>query len=96
MIGDGPLRTSCEEFVIQANLPVHFTGFSEPECINHKSICRRSAPLALPSDGGETLGLVVNEAMSCGLPAFVSDHVGCGPDMIKGKETGYVFPLERF
>jgi glycosyltransferase involved in cell wall biosynthesis len=32
--------------------------------------------------------LVVNEAMVCGLPAIVSDRVGCGADLIKSGETG--------
>jgi len=49
--------------------------------------------LILPSDGGETWGLVVNEAMSCGLPCIVSDHVGCGPDLIHSGLTGDIFPL---
>jgi len=30
--------------------------------------------LVLPSDAGETWGLVVNEAMACGRPAIVSDR----------------------
>ncbi len=47
--------------------------------------------LVLSSDYDETWGLVVNEAMVCGLPAIVSDRVGCGPDLIKRGETG-----ERF
>jgi glycosyltransferase involved in cell wall biosynthesis len=37
--------------------------------------------------------LVVNEAMACGLPAVVSDAVGCGPDLIEEGATGAVFPL---
>jgi glycosyltransferase involved in cell wall biosynthesis len=37
--------------------------------------------------------LVVNEAMACGLPAIVSDQVGCGPDLIVPGKTGFVFPL---
>src|SRR5262249_34932073 len=41
----------------------------------------------------ETWGLVVNEAMSCGLPCFVSDAVGSGPDLVASGETGEVFPL---
>jgi glycosyltransferase involved in cell wall biosynthesis len=48
--------------------------------------------LALPSDFGETWGLVVNEAMACGLPALVSDRVGCGPDLVEDGVTGAVFP----
>jgi glycosyltransferase involved in cell wall biosynthesis len=41
----------------------------------------------------ETWGLVVNEAMACGLPAVVSDAVGCGPDLVEEGRTGAVFPL---
>lgn len=37
--------------------------------------------LVLPSDAGETWGLVVNEAMSCGLPAVVSHLCGCAEDL---------------
>jgi glycosyltransferase involved in cell wall biosynthesis len=48
--------------------------------------------LVLPSDGGETWGLVVNEAMACGVPAIVSDQVGCVPDLITDGETGFSFP----
>ena len=47
----------------------------------------------LPSDYGETWGLVVNEAMVCGLPAIVSDRVGCGPDLVEPGVTGAVFPF---
>jgi glycosyltransferase involved in cell wall biosynthesis len=47
--------------------------------------------LALPSDFGETWGLVVNEAMACGLPAIVSDRVGCATDLVEDGVTGRVF-----
>jgi len=33
----------------------------------------------------------VNEAACCGLPAIVSSHVGCGPDLIEDGVTGWVF-----
>ena len=49
--------------------------------------------LVLPSDGQETWGLVVNEAMACGVPAVVSDAVGCGPDLIEPGRTGATFPF---
>ena len=49
--------------------------------------------LVLPSDGQETWGLVVNEAMACGIPAVVSDAVGCGPDLIEPGRTGAIFPF---
>jgi glycosyltransferase involved in cell wall biosynthesis len=31
--------------------------------------------------------------MACGLPALVSDQVGCGPDLVGDGDTGYVFRL---
>ena len=47
--------------------------------------------LVLPSSWGETWGVVVNEAMNFGLPAVVSDAVGCREDLVQEEQTGYVF-----
>jgi glycosyltransferase involved in cell wall biosynthesis len=91
MVGDGPLRGVCEEAVRAAELPIRFAGF-----LNQTEIARAyvaADALVLPSNGGETWGLVVNEAMACGLPCFVSDRVGCGADMVRPDETGAVFPM---
>jgi len=46
--------------------------------------------LTLPSASDESWGLVVNEALATGLPAVVSDHVGCGPDLVVPGQTGDV------
>jgi glycosyltransferase involved in cell wall biosynthesis len=50
--------------------------------------------LVLPSDAGETWGLVVNEAMACSLPAIVSNAVGCAPDLIDEGKTGFTYPMD--
>ena len=48
--------------------------------------------LALASFGnGETWGLAVNEAMNLARPCLVSSHVGCGPDLVREGETGWLF-----
>jgi glycosyltransferase involved in cell wall biosynthesis len=47
--------------------------------------------LVLPSES-ETWGLAINEAMACGLPAIVSDAVGCAPDLIDVGKTGFTYP----
>ncbi|MBC7657560.1 MAG: glycosyltransferase family 4 protein [Frankiaceae bacterium] len=48
--------------------------------------------LVLPSFGnGETWGLAVNEAMNLARPCIVSTHVGCGPDLIRDGENGWMF-----
>ena len=91
MVGDGPLRSACEELTKIQSFPIIFGGF-----LNQSEIPRAyvaADALILPSDSGETWGLVVNEAMACGLPCFVSDRVGCGPDLIVQDITGAVFPM---
>lgn len=91
MVGDGDLRAACEAFATKEDLPVKFSGF-----LNQKEIVEAYAVsdcLLLPSDHGETWGLVVNEAMACGLPAIVSDQVGCHLNLIQPGETGYVYPM---
>ncbi len=91
MVGDGPLRITCNQAVENTNAPIRFTGF-----LNQSEISQAYAvadALVLPSDGGETWGMVVNEAMASGLPCFVSDAVGCGPDMIAPGQTGDIFAL---
>lgn len=42
----------------------------------------------------DSWGLVVNEAMQFGLPAIVSDRVGCAPDLIVEGRTGFTFRSE--
>ncbi len=91
MVGDGPLRVACEELARKENLPITFAGFLNQSEIAQAYVAADA--LVLPSDGGETWGLVVNEAMACGRPCFVSDRVGCGPDMITPGETGGIFPI---
>lgn len=55
-------------------------------------VYRTGDVLVLPSKGRyETWGLAVNEAACCGLPAIVSSHVGCGPDLIDDGKTGWIF-----
>ena len=89
MVGDGALRAECETYASEKQLPVSFSGF-----LNQNEIARAYSVanvLVLPSGFGETWGLVVNEAMACGLPAIVSSRVGCSPDLVEQGKTGQVF-----
>ena len=91
MVGDGPLRPACEALIRDQSLPVTITGFLNQSEIVDAYVA--ADVLALPSDAGETWGLVVNEAMACGRPALVSDQVGCAADLIEEDKTGWVFPF---
>jgi glycosyltransferase involved in cell wall biosynthesis len=48
--------------------------------------------LVLPSDTGETWGLVVNEAMATGLPCLVSDQCGSAGDLVRPLSEDAVYP----
>ncbi|MCL4541898.1 MAG: glycosyltransferase [Chloroflexi bacterium] len=75
----------------QSRLPgaVSITGFVNQSAIG--KYYTAADLLVLPSLYRETWGLVVNEAMNFGLPAVVSDRVGCAPDLIRAGETGATF-----
>lgn len=90
IVGSGELEKACREQVQQRDLPVSFAGF-----LNQGEMPAAYAvadALVLPSDRGETWGLVVNEAMACGLPAIVSDQVGCAEDLVEPGITGTIYP----
>lgn len=90
-VGDGKLRPGLEGYVKERRLPnVHFVGFkNQSEVPAYYAI---ADILVLPSESGETWGLIVNEAMCFGLPIIVSDLVGCGPDLVRNGKNGYIFP----
>jgi glycosyltransferase involved in cell wall biosynthesis len=86
VVGDGELRPALAARAGALGVPVACAGF-----LNQSEIARAyvaADALVLPSDYGETWGLVVNEAMACGLPAIVSERVGCHPDLVLPGETG--------
>lgn len=91
VVGTGELMSEAKKQTNNLSLPVTFAGF-----LNQTEITQAYAAgdcLVLPSDFGETWGLVVNEAMVCRMPAIVSDRVGCGADLVEEGRTGAVFPF---
>ncbi|MZP28780.1 glycosyltransferase [Heliobacterium undosum] len=91
VIGDGPLRSECEEMVHRERLEgVRFAGFKNQSDL--PALYAAGDCLVLPSSS-ETWGLVVNEAMNLGLPIIASDGVGCAPDLVRLGENGYVYPV---
>jgi glycosyltransferase involved in cell wall biosynthesis len=64
-------------FVNQRELP---TAYAAADC------------LVLPSDYGETWGLVVNEALASGVPAIVSNRCGCAEDLAAPLGAAHVYP----
>lgn len=86
MLGDGALRDQVRQ--LEDRLPVRCVGFVNQSDLPAWYAC--GDVLVLPSER-EPWGLVVNEAMACGLLPVVSDAVGCAPDLVDG--IGEIFPV---
>ena len=89
--GDGELTGQLQTALKQPGAPAAtFAGF-----LNQSEIPAALAVadcLVLPSDFGETWGLVVNEALASGVPVIVSDHCGCTEDLAAPLGAAHVFP----
>jgi len=87
IIGDGPEETRLRALVTSECIPdVVFIGFVEKQDLAKYYV--NSTVFILPSTS-EPWGLVVNEAMMCGLPVIVSTHCGCSQDLVNN--NGYTF-----
>jgi len=87
MVGDGPLRPQAEQLARAASARIRFSGF-----LNQSEMAAAYAAadaLVVPSEW-ETWGLVVNEAMACGVTAIVTDGVACAHDLVVSGQTGEV------
>jgi glycosyltransferase involved in cell wall biosynthesis len=97
VIGDGSMMQDVKNFRDRLGLSrVHIAGRQSVESVTQWM--RSSEMLVLPSLH-EQWGMVVNEAMTCGLPVIVSDACGCADDLVENGRTGFVFPsgdLEEF
>jgi glycosyltransferase involved in cell wall biosynthesis len=89
--GEGPERSNLERRAAELGLAdrVRFLGFVNQSQL--PSAYCASDLFVLPSLF-EPFGLVVNEAMLCGLPVAISDRAGARFDLVRPGENGYVFP----
>lgn len=76
--------------LLQQEAPkISFTGFLNQTEMPEAYVAADC--LILPSDHGETWGLVVNEALACDLPCMVSNRCGCNEDLVKPYSPELVF-----
>jgi glycosyltransferase involved in cell wall biosynthesis len=88
--GDGVAR---EKLAQQAQRiapgSVSFPGFAQREDL--AGLYALADALVLPTHS-DAWGLVVNEAMACGLPIIVSNVAGCSADLVEDGWNGYAVP----
>lgn len=88
IVGNGPLRSELQEICkISKNHNVYFTGWiDEKEKVKYYSI----ADIFVLPTLFDVWGLVINEAMCCGLPVITTTTAGCSYDMIFNGENGFI------
>ncbi len=87
-VGDGEVRAQLEEQA-RAISPgvIRFAGFAHREQL--AAYYALAEVLVLPTYT-DTWGLVVNEAMACGLPVIVSRVAGCVADLVDNEWNGFL------
>ena len=94
LLGDGPLRSALEAKRDALDLRdcVVMPGFKQVADLPAYYTLARA--FVHPSTI-EPWGLVVNEAMACGLPVLVSNKCGCAPELVRDGVNGFTFdPLD--
>jgi len=88
VIGNGPQKKELEMFCSKNKLKgAYFLGFKQKKDL--PKLYGISNLFVLPSYK-DTWGMVVNEAMACGLPVITTDKVGASYDLICSDKNGLV------
>lgn len=92
IVGDGSLRSHVEAIAAKPDCRVTYLGRLSGDDV----LCAYlTADLLVLPSLFEPWGLVINEAMACGLPVIVSDRVGCADDLVRPGETGLIVAAGR-
>jgi glycosyltransferase involved in cell wall biosynthesis len=87
-VGDGPARSALLQRVAATNLrSIQLMGFAQRECL--PAYYALADVLIFPTHS-DRWGLVVNEAMACGLPVISSAAAGCVSDLVENGWNGRV------
>ena len=88
-VGDGPARAELGRRAGDEAGLIVLAGFAQRERL--ASYYALAEALVFPTHT-DPWGLVVNEAMACGLPVICSDAAGCAEDLVQGCENGLIVP----
>jgi len=88
IVGEGPIRSELQILSkTSKNQNVYFVGWMDiNEIVKYYSI----ADIFVLPTLNDVWGLVVNEAMCCGLPIITTMAAGCSVDMVFNGENGYI------
>ncbi len=87
-VGDGACREAMEKQSLSISPgAIRFAGFAQLEQL--ADYYALADALVLPTHT-DTWGLVVNEAMACGLPVILSTAAGCAADLVTDGSNGFL------
>lgn len=90
LVGDGAARLELERRAAAISPgSVQFAGFAQREQLAAYYALAEAFVFPTHSD---PWGLVVNEAMACGLPVITSNAAGCAADLVEDRWNGRVVP----
>jgi glycosyltransferase involved in cell wall biosynthesis len=89
VVGDGPLYAPLKQLCRSHSIDATFVGFQNQTQLARYYVC---ADVCVLPSSYETWGLVINEAMACGLPVVTTTVVGAGVDLVIPGVTGYTYP----
>lgn len=90
IVGDGPCRTQLQEVAAGVSPgTLVFPGFLHREELGDYYGLAEAFILPTYTD---TWGMVVNEAMACGLPVILSQLAGCAADLVQDQHNGILVP----
>lgn len=84
-VGDGPARSELIRRAAPFSGAVLLPGFAQRELL---AVYYALADAFVFPTHTDPWGLVVNEAMSCGLPVICSDAAGCAADLVEDSRNG--------
>jgi glycosyltransferase involved in cell wall biosynthesis len=86
-VGDGPARATLQRRSKDVGGSVVLAGFAQRDRL--AQFYALADAFIFPTHA-DAWGLVVNEAMACGLPVVCSDATGCAADLIRAETNGYI------
>ncbi len=93
IIGEGDEKSKDKMFETfrRKGIEYHYGGFIEHEQL--PEFYSRAKTLLLPTSG-DCWGVVINEAMICGVPVITTTMTAASGELVIDGENGYVLPLD--
>jgi glycosyltransferase involved in cell wall biosynthesis len=88
--GDGPQREEIQRAIAHSQFSKSIVVLPFQQYHDLPTVYAHASCFVIASIENEQWGLVVNEAMACGLPVLASGQCGCASSLIRDGENGFL------